>query len=42
MPLRHIPETAIHTLPTQLAEAGQRLEDLYFAVTEGAAPEGSV
>ncbi len=27
---------------TQLAEAGQRLEDLYFAVTEGAAPEGSV
>ena len=27
---------------TQLAEAGQRLEDLYFAVTEGAAPEASV
>ena len=27
---------------TELAEAGQRLEDLYFAVTEGAAPEGSV
>ena len=27
---------------TQLAEAGQRLEDLYFAVTEGTAPEASV
>lgn len=27
---------------TELAESGQHLEDLYFAVTEGAAPEGSV
>ena len=27
---------------TELAESGKHLEDLYFAVTEGAAPEGSV